>query len=350
MKTKPKVIFWAAIVGVLSVGIIIPAAGQIKNDNWDGSAYCSYKKYNPRDILEEGNNFDVVLSLLKPQSCEELNAAGVSCDIKQLKSLKRNGLINSNPDGTWESAIVIFDEAQTSALRSFSKSLSGTIYSGVKKDFSSFVNILKENGWEDNAYSICFSYVLDDKMWDHIIAPSEMASHHSWKGCVWYLYGRRSGLVPGTNTIGALSQLHEDSIQSRTDYPLLIDLAGGLSFKGYPTVSGDVRGRAEKAGLCDSEGKPLFPVIHEKEQKELASLADAIGKDIAGEMKRHINECGLLSAIEGKGVAEVILSHELIWDIMDQLEADGIIRCPASLRDPADKSPIDLSKLVYISY
>lgn len=350
MQTKPKAIFWAALVGVLSVGIITPAYGQIKDDNWDGSAYCSYKKYNPRDILEEGNNFEIVLSLEKPQSCEDLNAAGISCDIKQLKSLERNGLISKNPDGTWESAIGIFDEAQTSALRGFSKSLSGTIYSSLKKDFSSFVNMLKENGWEDNAYSICFSYILDDKMWDHIIAPSEMESHHSWKGCIWYLYGKRSGTVPGTNQIGAFSQTWEESIQSRIDYTLLIDVANSLSFKGNPTVSGDVRKRAESAGLCDSEGKPSFPVIHEKEQKELVSLADAIGKGIADEMKLHINECNLLSSIKGNGVAEVILSHELIWDIMDQLETDGIIKCPSFLLPSAGKDPVDLSKLVYISY
>ena len=337
----------ASIIACL---MAFPSFGQIKDDNWQDYAYITYHRQSPLEVIDTGNNFEIVLSLTKPQSCEELNAAGITCDIKKLKVLERNGLIKRTPDGLWKTNISMFDEAQTLALRDFSKSISGTIYSSVKEDFSSFVSILKENGWEDNAYSICFSYVLDDKMWNHIVAPSEMASHHSWKGCVWYLYGRRSGLVPGTNTIGALSQLHEDSIQSRTDYPLLIDLAGGLSFKGNPTVSGDVRGRAESAGLCDSNGKPLFPVIHEKEQKALVSLADAIGKGIADEMKLHINECGLLSAIEGKGVAEVILSHELIWDIMDQLEADGIIRCPASLRDPADKSPIDLSKLVYISY
>ena len=337
----------ASIIACL---MAFPSFGQIKDDNWDGSAYCSYKKYNPRDILEEGNNFEIVLSLLRPQSYEDLNAAGVSCDIKQLKTLKRDGFIKRNPDGTWESAIVIFDEAQTSALRSFSKSLSGTIYSSIKEDFFSFVNMLKENGWEDNAYSICFSYILDDKMWNHIIAPSEMESHHSWKGCVWYLYGKRDGIVPGTNQIGAFSQTWEESIQSRIDYTLLIDVANSLSFKGNPTVSGDVRGRAENAGLCDSEGKPLFPVIHEKEQKDLVSLADAIGKGIADEMKLHINECNLLSSIKGKGVAEVILSHELIWDIIEQLEADGIIRCPTFLQPSAGEVPVDMSKLVYISY
>ena len=350
MQTKPKAIFWAALVGVLSVGIITPTYGQIKDDNWDGTAYCSYKRYNPRDILEEGNNFEIVLSLLKPQSCEDLNAAGVTCDIKRLKTLERDGFIKRNPDGAWKTTIAIFDEAQTSALRSFSKSLSGTIYSSIKEDFFSFVNMLKENGWEDNAYSICFSYILDDKMWNHIIAPPEMESHHSWKGCVWYLYGKRGGIVPGTNQIGAFSQTWEESIQSRIDYTLLIDVANSLSFKGNPTVSGEVRGRAEKAGLCDSEGKPLFPVIHEKEQKELVSLADAIGKGIADEMKLHINECNLLSSIKGNGVAEVILSHELIWDIMDQLETDGIIKCPSFLQPSAGKDQVDLSKLVYISY
>lgn len=327
-----------------------PANGTQKDDNWQDYAYITYHRQSPLEVIDTGNNFEIVLSLTKPQSCEDLNAAGISCDIKKLKVLERNGLIKRGPDGSWKTIVPMFDEEQTTLIREFSKSISGTIYASVRDDFKSFAGILKENGWEENAYSICFSYVLDDKMWDHIITPSQMASHHSWKGCVWYLYGRRSGLVPGTNTIGALSQLHEDSIQSRTDYPLLIDLAGGLSFKGYPTVSGDVRGRAESAGLCDSEGKPLFPVIHEKEQKEIMSLANAIGKGIADEMRRHVNECSLLSAVEGKGVAEVILSHELIWDIMDQLEADGIIRRPAALRDPDGKSPVDLSKLIYISY
>lgn len=333
---------------IITCLMAFPSFGQIKDDNWDGSAYCSYKKYNPLKILEEGNNFEIVLSLLKPQSCEDLNAAGIPCDIKQLKTLERNGFINRNHDGTWRTTIAIFDEAQTSALRDFSKSISGTIYSNVKKDFSSFVNILKANGWEDNAYSICFSYILDDKMWNHIIAPLEMEPHHSWKGCVWYLYGKRDGIVPGTNQIGAFYQTWVDFIQ--IDYALLIDVANSLSFKGNPIVSGDVRERAENAGLCDSEGKPLFPVIHEKEQKELVSLADAIGKGIADEMKLHIKECNLLSSIKGNGVAEVILSHELIWDIMDQLEADGIIKRPSFLQPSADKEPVDLRQLVYISY
>ena len=115
---------YISIALILSVS---PLFGQIKDDNWDGTAYCSYKKYNPRDILEEGNNFDIVLSFQKPQSSEDLYAAGVSCDIKQLKFLKRNGLINSNPNGTWETTIAIFDETQTSALRDFSKSISWTI-------------------------------------------------------------------------------------------------------------------------------------------------------------------------------------------------------------------------------
>lgn len=336
-----------SIILILSVS---PVNGKPKDNNWQDYAYITYHRQSPLEVIETGNNFDVVLSLMKPQSCEELNAAGISCDTRQLKILERKGLIKRGPDGLWKTIVPMFDEEQTTLIREFSKSISGTIYASVRGDFKSFAGILKENGWEENAYSICFSYVLDDKMWNHIITPSQMASHHSWKGCIWYLYGRRSGLVPGTNQIGAFSQTWEESILSRIDYALLIDVANGLSFKGYPTVSGEVMGRAENAGLCDSEGKPLFPVIKEKEQKELVSLADAIGKGIADEMRRHVNECSLLSAVEGKGVAEVILSHELILDIMDQLEADGIIRRPTSLQATADKAPIGLSKLIYISY
>ena len=53
------------------------------------------------------------------------------------------------------------DKGQTNSLRNLSKEIAKSMYSKTKNDFVSLVHTIKDMGFEKNALSLVFSYLLD---------------------------------------------------------------------------------------------------------------------------------------------------------------------------------------------
>ena len=78
--------------------------------------------------------------------------------------LEVGGLINREK-GKWKCTIPILDKGQTNSLRNLSEEIAKSMYSKTKNDFVSLVHTIKDMGFEKNALSLVFSYLLDGRMW-----------------------------------------------------------------------------------------------------------------------------------------------------------------------------------------
>lgn len=346
MKTLPGIVLTAMLI--LLAGPFAWAGSKHDGNGWHLSAYCSYKRHHPSDFIDRDNNFEIMLALREPKTFEQLYSEGVACTKEQLKFLRKGGIIRKNGDGTWATVITMLDKVQTARLRDFSRSFSGDLYHAVKEDFKSFVNELSERGWEDNAYSVCFSYILDDKCWNYLVDPEDIKACRYWSGCAWYLFGERQTPSPGTNQIGTISQTWNPNLALNIDYYLLMDMNKSLSKSKTATFTGDLLERMKAAGLADPTGRVLLPVIEENGQNPLSIISDRIGKKVAEELSQHIDECDVLASVVNRDAAKIILCHELIWDIMEQLLADGLVKMPAAFLDSPSKDNSELRKIVYL--
>ena len=85
-------------------------------------------------------------------------------------------------------------------------------------------------------------------------------------------------------------------------------------------------------GLVDDNGDVLFPII-KKRLDRLHQKTEKLVNSISAELK---NNCGSLASqygIDNEKVAMVMLYHEVMWDLVDNLIQDRIIFTPAIFKD-----------------
>ncbi len=85
-------------------------------------------------------------------------------------------------------------------------------------------------------------------------------------------------------------------------------------------------------GLVDDNGDVLFPII-KKRQDRFHQITEKLVNSISAELK---NNCGSLASqygIDNEKVAMVMLYHEVMWDLVDNLIQDRIIYTPAIFKD-----------------
>ena len=85
-------------------------------------------------------------------------------------------------------------------------------------------------------------------------------------------------------------------------------------------------------GLVDDNGDVLFPII-KKRQDRFHQITEKLANSISAELK---NNCGSLASqygIDNEKVAMVMLYHEIMWDLVDNLIQDRIIFTPAIFKD-----------------
>lgn len=86
-------------------------------------------------------------------------------------------------------------------------------------------------------------------------------------------------------------------------------------------------------GLTNNNGDILFPVI-KKQQDRFHQIIEKLVDSISSELKNNCSNITTQYDISEEKTAMVILYHEVMWYLMDNLIQDKVLHIPAVYKDP----------------
>jgi hypothetical protein len=102
--------------------------------------------------------------------------------------------------------------------------------------------------------------------------------------------------------------------------------------------------------LFDANGNFTVPIITADGSDPLHNLSEEIARQVAERVPTllDLNSVRKQFGFRDDQQALVIVYHELMWDLMDDLESKGIVRKPMAFADPKSARQADISDLVFI--
>ena len=259
MNNMKKVFLLGAMVCAIGMMTAMAQSDNLKPfKQWDATAFCTFNVYHPHHYILADNNWEILNALRNPQTLAELKANGINCTNSQLLFLNIGGLI-AKANGKWYTTMPILDEQQTDTIRKMSRQIAESIYKETETDFLLFLEAIRENGFEHNAFSLTFSYLLDGQAWKTIMPDKdELGSYPTWSGVNWAMFSQRERKV-GTNSYGCLHLTW--TYISRTTMPtqtLMSDFA--KEFEANQRVTDkQLATQLSEWGLTDNNGNIVIP-------------------------------------------------------------------------------------------
>jgi hypothetical protein len=325
--------------------------------------YVNLSGASPKSIMGYDNNGDVLMSCRSGKTREQLEQMGVPVTDSQVKLLEVYSLL-SVKDGILTTSIPILGPDQTRRIRLYAKESAGEMITHVRTDVVEFLGMLTELGRERNAYSMLFAYVFDSMAWSNfeaagLVQPTEIDIRHPfWSGEVYAFYPRRSfSCGTNTHTRGSVALKVNWSQSSR---PVLKLFYGALmelddsTFREF-MEKGQIEDDAVKEtfapfGMLDDTGRLTIPVIDETEDDALYRVSSRISGKMAEQTPALLSFRDLKKEFGFRDVQQtvVIIFHELIWELMEVLEAEGLVRKPVAFSHPEEATPKNAADLMFV--
>ncbi len=343
---------------VFCSGLILGQNNSKKNDL---TCFCSARE-TPNSVVNYDNNLQLLKSFSDGRSKKELDSLHIPYTESQLKLLRMFDLIRKDKDKYYTN-IPILDESQTIHLRTQSKLIADKITPLAVPDIKELVSYLNSINRSKNAFSIMFSYVIDGLTWrifeeKGIIKPFITIDNTSqWTGHFWILDSRRDTKY-GTNTSG--DSAFSISVTNGASYKIMkafyeddnsLELiANDIKLNGKVTDK-RVIDALSKFGLFNEQGNITIPIINENNQDRLYTLSRLISSKICEitVLNASIEDVVKEYHFKNNEQALVILYHEIMWDLLDNLIAQNIVEKPLILSEPDKAEMKDLSDLIFIT-
>jgi len=368
MKTPSQ---WTRALLMLTLPLAAPPAGaqaeradSVATPPFESFSFTQYATTNgpgPQNILRLDNNGEIVLAARRGITRDALaeKAPFTSSQIALLKAYR----LLEDVDDTLKTAFPILDAEETRQLRQRVQEAAPRVAERVAPDVRAFVQELRAISREGNTYTILFSYIIDGLVWDEfekrslVDAREITAASPFWAGEVWALYPPRA-FAPGTNSIsegGSSLKVGwtEDAIPHMrpfvADFRTLIQM-----FDDYMTAGGVRHERVREVfgpfDLFDRNGRFTIPVIVEEDSNPMYRSAKAIAKVVADVAPEHLHLEALAQEFGFRDTKQalVVAYHELMWEVMDRLEAGRLVRRPVAFAEPERAQPSDIADLVFI--
>jgi hypothetical protein len=264
---------------------------------------------------------------------------------------------------TLKTGFPILDAEMSRRLRDASHAVVYTLSRQIEPDVLRLVAVLDRNGRKRNVYTILFSYVLDHTVWDEFNDRNLLkqrvvtAETPLWAGEVWAIYPPRS-FAMGTNAVSDKGiSLHVNWTERALPKmkPFVAELKTFIRmFEDYVE-----RGRVEDAqarqvfapfNLFDETGRFTVPIIRVDSRDPLHKLSVRLARQIAERVPTllDLNSLSKQFGFRDNQQTLVIVYHEVMWDLMDQLERKGILEKPVAFVQPDTAKPSDIGDLVFI--
>ena len=350
------------------MSFVLCGACQPNNDSvratpdYEVVCYCETDETNPIEVVRMDNNRDLLLACQNGKTRDQLHAEKIASTESQIRALLDWRLLEDK-DGVLRSAVPILLEPETQALRLTTVQVATEISTSIVPDVKSFADTLKGMGHEASAYSILFSYVLDGLVFDQfevrkaLVKRAITDARPFWSGVLWGLFPKRP-FSCGTNSMDGhdltLKVLWSRSARKLmgpfiSDWGSVTQLFEAIGREGRVN---DVRlrGLFNRYGVLDTEGRPTIPIVDEANANPIYSQAKSLAGKIAGQVLTHFDLAALQLKfrLANKEDALVIAYHELMWDLLGQLEQAGVVRRPPALAAPDQAQASDVSSLVFL--
>jgi hypothetical protein len=160
----------------------------------------------PAQILRLDDNGTIARACVTPCTRDALRAAGVAATESQIALLKAWRLVDERDDRTLVTRVAIVAPPATDRLRATSRRAADALVERLSAPLDAFRAQLGTVKRPNTAYTMLFSYVLDDLVWREwerggLVGKRELTVKTPfWSGVVWAIAPRRAFSM-GTNTI-----------------------------------------------------------------------------------------------------------------------------------------------------
>ncbi len=325
---------------------------------YDDVCFCNVGLMHPKSLLNLDNNMEIVFACRTGKTLNDLKNLGIDFTKSQMRLLRLADLIQKT-DSVYFTQIPILTEENTKQLRANSSRMAQTIIPIIQEDFTRLFALLNSKGLQRNSYSLFFAYVLDGLVWDVLEQNNQMDNRSIteekpfWDGTFWMLAPRRE-FSCGTNSManGPISinvNWSENSIIKVPSYSRLGELLDDFEANGKITQPEVIRAFV-KYDLFDKYGRLKIPVITNHPTDNIYAQSLNIVNKIADYLQNDIDYSTVLSAYANltKGQKITILYHEIMWDILDVMETNGLIKKPVIFAQPTKAQPADLKDVLFI--
>lgn len=330
---------------------------QKEMKDYEYSCYCTLH-VPPDYIIKYENNWELLVALKDWKTLDDLSKLGIKYTQKQLEVLGAMNLIDKQ-DEKYKTLITISNAEETNEINAKTKEHAKKIVSIIQSDFTEFSKALKEQGFEKNTYTVFFSYIMDNIVWqkfesENILPKNEInAEKPFWDGTVWFNYPKRK-FECGTNSnsienLYAAINWSDISKLSLTD---IIDYGAMLNdFKKNSKVTDTIiKGTLVQYGICDESGNFKVPFI----KKDTTNTFNICCNHIADKIFNYLVKDVDFSTIEkkynfqSKGDAIIVMYHNIMWDVLDVLVENGQIKKPNAFTHPDNSTLTDLRDLFFL--
>ena len=349
-----------ALLTLIIMWIINEVYSQTDFQNYDYNCYCRIDLSQPKDIIEKGNNWQILKACVNGFSFKEMDKVGINYSIKQIEILQAFNLLKYT-DNKYYTQFPILENSEITNLRYLTKQYAESIIQKIQIDFSKVSGILQKNGYENNIYTILFSYIMDDLVWRNLEEHKDISKQLEtttdspfWVGTLWFINPKRL-FSCGTNSL-------TDSI-----YRVSINWTENetVSFSKYNVLSQMLKDYINKERiidektksvlltyeLCDNNGLIKLPIIKKSKSDSVYYYSKNIASEISQYLISNIDYISIQTKyhINTRENTIIILYHEIMWDILELLENKGQIKKPITFTGKKNTKITDLKNVMYIS-
>jgi hypothetical protein len=248
-------------------------------------------------------------------------------------------------------------------IRAVTDEAAATLLGELRPGIADYVGTLAAAGFADNAFSVLFSYVVDGLVWyqfrqrGHGVSTQVTVDTPLWAGAIWAVKPARASRC-GTNqytvdngyiSLNWSEAAHEQIGGLKGGSDDLRALAAAVRKDGR-VVDATLREALLPYRLVAADGRPLIPVITESVTDPLHTGALTLSDELADRSLAVLPLADLQTelGLDDPAVALIIVYHELMWDLMEALEADGLVERPGVLSGDPTAQPADIGKLAFI--
>jgi hypothetical protein len=313
----------------------LPAEDDAPPDlaEWSLHCFCLGARSTPHSIVRTDGNGRLLLAATEPVTLEQLRAEGLAPTESQLRLLEVYDLIERT-DRTVQTTFPVLGPASILGLRGELEAVAAGNRTALAAAAGDVLAGLRTEGLAGSAFALVFGHALDGQFWDSLrrrgMLPSTTLSieYPFWRGSFWASYPLRS-FAAGTNEFrvegATLTMVWTDATSEA-----LAALARSEATRGW------LEGIAGTAAQAPSHvrrpgGRSPIPLLRAGERTRLSQACEALAMT-AADLVPDGSSCRQLLLASGvnadERTAAVIIAHELIWAIAEEMMSAGMFALP----------------------
>lgn len=322
--------------------------------------------FSPDKIASADNNWEILLFCLGGKTREKLQEREIGFTESQLMLLNAMGFLEFVEDAGTEKLVTtlpILGSSEKKALIQKVRDFAIEFEPEFRDDVARLKEILVKNGHEEYLFSILFSAVVDGIVWFPFRAQGfvkEFALDQDrplFDGVYWGYYPKRhfrcgTNIALGDDVFMILnwSDGPGKKIQEVFHWDNLYALRDEFLEHGRVTDE-ELKSELIPYGVVDGNGNFIVPIIEMNPDDQIFLTCQSMAAKIVGFMGKNLDLDKLQEefGFADKEKAFVVVYHEWMWELMEHLDAQGIVRKPLAFSNPEKAGLEDIGKLFFIA-